>query len=418
MNRILVHCEKERTNIALLEEGRLVGYFVESTSEQSERAGSIYLGRVENVLPGMQAAFIDIGQEKNAFLYIDDLLPAHTDKQPEPKPQITDLLSPDQSLLVQVAKEAVGTKGARVTTHFSLPGRSLVYLPRADYVAISRKIEDHRERERLKTELEALRRKGEGAILRTVSAQERSDSLAQELIALRERWEDVLALAETKEAPSLLLSDLQMIPRMIRDLFTQDVEAIVVDSRVKSEEIRGLLADMSPGMEKRVTFYSDRVPLFVRYGVDEDLLKACKKKVWLKSGAYLVIEQTEALTVIDVNTGKYTGSVDLEQTVFETNQEAARELARIIRLRDLSGIILVDFIDMETDEHRKAIEDELEVQFKRDRTKTLIVGWTRLGLLELTRKKVREPLDRVLFVECSQCQGRGIVFDPQWKERI
>jgi ribonuclease G len=409
LRRIVVHCEDEHTRVALLEEERLVEYDFERPIER-QKAGSIYIGRVVNVIPGMQAAFIDIGLEKNAFLYIDDLLPAHLEKQPEVKPQITDLLKTGQKLMVQVIKEPSGTKGARVTTHYSIPGRLLVYMPEADYIAVSRKIESDVEKKRLRTLAEELRQGEEGIILRTVSAGQQQDALHQDLNMLRERWNAIASAAETAAVPSRIYSDADLLTRIIRDWFNEDVSDIVVNSPAAEEELQGLLRQLSPSFASRVRLDQGSEPVFDKYGVNEQLDKAFRRKVWLPSGGYLVIDHTEALTVIDVNSGKYTGSVALEETAFDINLEAVLEIARILRLRNIGGIVIVDFIDMERESNRQAVLERMEQAVKRDRIKTTVVGWTKLGLLELTRKKSRENWTELFCRPCPVCQGKGKVF--------
>jgi ribonuclease G len=405
VKRILVQCEKKLTKVALLEDERLVEFFAEQT-ESRQRAGDIYKGKVMNVLPGMQAAFVDIGLERNAFLYIDDVLPACPGQHPKEKPSIEEVLAPGQELLVQVTKEAAGTKGARITMHFSIPGRRIVYMPEANYVGISRKIESDGERARLKAAAESFRRVPEGLIVRTAASGQPEEVLLEELETLRRTWSDILArAAAVTRAPGLVYRDLDTLPRMVRDLLDREVEEIVIDAEDKGRELMSLLKNVSE--PNRVHLFKDHKPLFNRYGIDAELEKCLRRKIWLESGAYIIVEPTEALTVIDVNTGKYTGSVNLEQTVFETNLEAAVEIARIIRLRDLGGMIIVDFIDMEEDEHRQRIVQALEKELRKDRTKALVVGWTRLGLLEMTRKKVREPLDELFYAPCTYCQGTG-----------
>lgn len=411
MRQIIVHQGKSMTKIAVTDHGRLMEYLVERPVER-QRAGNIYIGKVINILPGMQAAFLDIGTDKNAFLYIDDLLPAFTDKQSRSLTSIEKLLVPGQKLLVQVMKEAVGKKGARVTTHCALPGRHLVYLPLANYIGVSRKIEAESERQRLKTVGEQIRHPDEGLIIRTVAAGEHEEALVAELEELRSAWADLRARAEQTTAPALIYQDLDMLPRLVRDLLTDQVESIVIDDESARREIIQLIEGSFPHFTQKVKLYDGNVPVFDHYSIHEQLDQLFRRKIWLESGAYIIVEQTEALTVIDVNTGKYTGSVNLEQTVFATNLEAAAEIARIIRVRNLSGIILIDFIDMEEEMHRRQIIEELERWFKQDQIKTLAVGWTKLGLLEVTRKKVRESLDEQFYVLCSHCQGKGKVYHP------
>lgn len=408
MKRIVVHCTQNLTQFALLEHGELTEYYVDEATDQ-HGVGNIYIGRVVNVLPGMEAAFVDIGEGKNAFLYIDDLLPAHLEQQPEIKPPITDLVKVGQEIMVQVTKEPLGTKGARLTTHFSIPGRWIVYMPYSDYVGISRKIQSESERQRLKTIGDAIRLPGEGLIMRTVAQGESESSLVHDLDYLRGVWAEI----KQKEAPTvpyLLYQDLKMLLRLVRDIFTDDIDELIINDEQKGAEIIAFMNDISPKLAKRVNIVAQDTPLFETYHIEEQMAELFRAKVWLDSGGYIIIDHTEALTVIDVNTGKFIGSVDLEQTAFITNMEAATQIARLLRLRDIGGMIIVDFIDMELDEHREQIIAQLEHLLKRDRTKSHVVGWTKLGLLEMTRKKVRESNDNLLAGTCPHCHGTGKIY--------
>jgi ribonuclease G len=387
--QMLVHSNLENSQLALLEDGKLVEFYNERPMER-ERAGNLYKGRVVNVLPGMEAAFVDIGLEKNAYLHIEDLLPANLEKKPAVKPSVAELLQVGQSIIVQVKKEQSGGKGARVTTHFTIPGRWVVLLPNADYVAVSRKIQSDEERIRLKQIGELFRLPGEGLIIRTVAEAEAAESLEQDILQLRNVWEE--ALKKEKQVitnHALLYRDLPMIPRLIRDLFTEEVEAIIVDEPQLAEDIHWNLLQISPDYTDRVRVHSGTSSIFTDYLITSALHKAFERKIELPSGGNLIIDQTEALIVIDVNTGKFVGNKDLESTVVAANLEAAEEIARQLRLRNLSGIIIVDFIDMLLDTNRKLIADRLEECCAEDRTKTIVVGWTKLGLMEITRKKVR-----------------------------
>lgn len=406
MKRIVVRYETGASSVALLEDGRLAEFFVEQPGEQ-ERAGNIYKGKVVNVLPGMQAAFVDIGLKKNAFLYIDDLLPVHLEKKPKVKPPINELVREGQEILVQMRKEPLGTKGARVTTHFTIPGRWVVLLPDADYVAVSRKIESDQERQRLKHVGNAIRKQGDGLIIRTVAENESRDALEKDVAMLDEIWTGLKRRADDCAAPSLLYHDLGMVPRLIRDLFSESVEELVINDSKSAVEIGALIETMAPELQGRIKVHTGGESVFKHYGIEEQVEQAFRRKIWLENGAYLVVDPTEALTVIDVNTGKYTGTVDLEQTVFETNMEAAEEIARLLRLRDMGGMIIVDFIDMTEEHHRKLVTDKLESCMRKDRTKVQVVGWTRLGLVEITRKKVRQDLNELLTEPCPACQGTG-----------
>lgn len=407
MKQIAVHCEEGFTRVALLEDGKLEEYYEEG-QKHHHVAGSIYMGKVANVLPGMQAAFVDIGLQKNAFLYIDDLLPAHLEKQPKTKPPITDLVKEGDIITVQVVKEPVGTKGARITTHFSIPGRFGVYMPDAGYIGVSRKIGSESERERLKNITEKLLQPEEGFIVRTVAEGESEQSLADDLQLLRRVWDSIrLEQAASIHAPRRLYSEPGLIHRLVRDLMKHDVDELVVSQQAILNDVVLLLRSLLPSFSRNIREYLGRQPLFLELGIDEQIYKAFSRKVWLDNGAYLVVDKTEALTVFDVNTGKYTGAIGLEQTVYEVNMAAAKEIARLLRLRDIGGLIVIDFIDMDTAEHRQQVVDMLEEQVKRDRTKTVIFGWTRLGLVELTRKKVRENRELQGLQDCQACGGSG-----------
>lgn len=389
MKRMIVHCGPGSTEMALLENGKLVEYAAER-SQNRGLAGSFIKGKVVNVLPGMQAAFVDIGQKKNAFLYIDDVLHPHLDKQPKPKPPIAELLKPGHELVVQVVKEAIGNKGARVTTHYSLPGRWIVYMPTASYVAVSKKIGREEERHRLKMIGEELRKEEEGLILRTVAEGEDGWAIGEDLTLLRRQWAAISDKAKHASAPALLHQDLSMIQRLMRDVYSPETDELIMDCPEQAEEAQAFLRGMLPGESPRVIVYEGETPLFDHYDVKSQLEKDFQRKIWLPGGGYLIWDTTEALTVIDVNTGKYIGGTNLEDTVFRTNLEAAQEMARLIRLRDTGGIIIVDFIDMAGDEHRAAVCERLERSLYGDRTQHHILGWTKLGLLEMTRKRMRE----------------------------
>lgn len=406
MKQIVVHGHREETTVALLEDGKLTEFFVERPNVR-KLVGNIYKGRVVNVLPGMGAAFVDIGIEKNAFLYIDDLLPAHIEHQPKVKPSIDTLVRAGDELLVQIVREPVGTKGARVTTHYALTGRWLVYMPEAGYIALSKKIEAEEERRRLKSFGERLVREREGVILRTVADGEAFEALDSDMTMLRERWSRIVTRAERSKAPSEVYTDVELVPRLIRDIVTDSIDEIVVDDVDRMQEAKQMLESLAPQLADRVRLHEGGRSIIDAYNVKDQLEKALQPKQWLASGGYLVIDQTEALTVIDVNTGKYTGTTNLEETVLTTNIEASVEIARQLRLRDIGGIIIIDFIDMELEENRRRIIESLEEAVQKDRTKSHVVGWTKLGLLEMTRKKVREQKDVLFFEPCKACGGRG-----------
>lgn len=413
MKQIVVQSREGDTQVALLEDGQLTEFYSDRPVK-AQLVGNVYKGKVVNVLPGMQAAFVQIGLEKNGFIYIDDVLPAHLDQVPRMKPPITELLREGQELTVQIAKESLGTKGARVTTHFSLPGRWIVYMPNADYVGISRKIDGESERARLKEIAERIRRPGEGMIIRTVAEGEPPEALERDLNMLRSEWTRILERAERAKVPELLFREPGVLERLVRDSFTEQVDELVIDDAGKASEISRLTREMGLKLDGRIRVQRDDSGKLLHHtlGIHQQLESAVQRKVWLKSGGYLIIDRTEALTVIDVNTGKYTGSSSLEDTVYTTNLEAAEQIGRLLRLRDFGGIIIVDFIDMSSEKSRTEIADHLAEIMKRDRTKSLVVGWTRLGLLELTRKKVRESLDELHIVACPHCGGTGKVPAP------
>lgn len=406
MKQWIVHWEPEMIEMALVEDDRLVEYAAEQSRQQSV-VGSFYKGRVVNVLPGMQAAFVDIGLKKNAFLYVDDVLHPHLEKQPKIKPSIAELLTVGQELVVQVMKEPRGSKGARVTTHFSLPGRFIVFMPNSDYVAVSKKISSEAEKNRLKSIAERLRQGEEGIIMRTVSEDEPAEAVLGDLNWLRKEWERICERAEGETSPSLLHRDLGILQRFIRDAFDPGLDELVIDREQAAEEAERYLADVLPGSRNAVRVYKEKTPIFQAYGVEEQLKKSFSRSVSLAGGGTIVFDQTEALTVIDVNTAKYIGVDSFEDTIRETNLAAAREIALMLRLRDIGGIIIVDFIDMEKDDHRREVIAAMEEGLRKDRTKSYVVGWTRLGLLEMTRKKVRESTLNPHARICRACGGSG-----------
>ncbi len=424
---ILVNVEPGETRVAILEDGTLVEVYYERPTGQ-RTVGSIFKGKVENVLPGMQAAFVSIGLERNAFLYVNDALPAknadeegdgqvrleHKERERGGRLTIEDLLKPGQEVMVQVVKEAIGTKGARVTTHCTLPGRFLVLMPTVDYVGVSRRIDSDKERDRLRKIADRVRPQSMGLIVRTVAESKTEDELGADADFLARIWRKVQDKNRTGPAPELLHKDMGLIYRVIRDSFTEEVDRFVIDSKQEYEKVLELLDDIAPSLKKRVElFYSSERTIFDLYTLEPEIEKALRRRVWLKSGGYLVIDRTEALTAIDVNTGKYVGTTDLQDTVFRTNLEAAREIARQLRLRDIGGIIIADFIDMESDTHRQKVLKTLEEHLRRDRTRTYVLGITQLGLVEITRKKAKQSLDDALQKPCPYCDGKGRVLSEE-----
>lgn len=408
---ILIQVTREETRTAVLEDGKLVEVYLER-SIQKRLAGNIYLGRVENVLPGMQAAFVNIGLERNAFLYVEDVhtVPHSSDWRTSKRQvslPIQNRLREGEEILVQVVKEPFGTKGARVTTQLTLPGRYVVFLPGYDCIGVSRRIRSEKERERLKSLAEEVRIPGRGLIVRTVAEGISKEELQADVISLYELWKGIQEKTRHSSAPSLIHQELELVSWVLRDLFGEDVDRLTVNDLETYKNILELLAVLGPHLRNRVRLADSSV--WDDYGLDQEIERALRPKVWLKSGGYLVIDEAEALTVVDVNTGKYVGSKNFAETVFRTNLEAVQEIVRQIRLRNLGGIIVIDFIDMERAEHREEILKRLEEELKKDKTRTYVLGLTQLGLVELTRKKVRPSLSSLLERPCPYCEGRGRV---------
>jgi ribonuclease G len=409
VKEILVNVGINEVRVALIEDETLVEFSIESSDEQ-RRAGNIYRGRVKNVLPGMQAAFIDIGEEKNAFLYKDDVIPKdiESDSLEELRNlSITDLLREDQEILVQMIKEPIGTKGARVVTQITLPGRYLVLIPSVDYVGISRRIEDEAERERLKSLVAKFKTPGIGLIIRTAAQEVELSELQNDYEFLMNVWKKIQKKAKKGPCPALVYRDHDLLYRVLRDYLSKDIHQLLIDENDAYLKALELVQSLAPSLKNKIHHYNEKIALFDAFNIESQLEKAMRRKVWLDSGAYLVFDQTEALSVIDVNTGKFTGSVSLEDTVFQTNLSAVTEIARQIRLRNLAGIIIIDFIDMVSDAERAQVIEQLKAQFERDKIKANILGFTSLGLLELTRKKVKQSLREILQTECEHCEGAG-----------
>jgi ribonuclease G len=408
---IIVNVTEDETRVAVLEDKQLVEILIERAQTQ-RLVGNIYKGRVENVLPGMQAAFVNIGLEKNAFLYVEDAVPQRNDHPHGIKHNIVDVLKQGQDIIVQIIKEPIGSKGPRITTHITLPGRYLVLMPTVDYVGISRRIEDEAERERLKEIATKFKPEGMGVIVRTVAEGVADEEIEHDMHVLSKLWQKIDNKSARGTVPNLLHRDIELIQRILRDVFTEDVDRLIIDSRDAFEKVIELLEIIDPKLKIKVK-YEERENIFEDYGIETELHKALKRRVWLKCGAYLVIDQAEALTVIDVNTGKYVGNTDLEDTVLKTNLDAAVEIARQVRLRNIGGIIIIDFIDMMEEEHRNQVIKALEDEIKKDKTKGNVLGITQLGLIEMTRKKVRPSLTEIMQKSCPYCEGRGKVLSEE-----
>jgi ribonuclease G len=416
LKEIVVNVGEEETRVAVIEDKLLVEIYIERSINQ-RLVGNIFKGRVENVLPGMQAAFVNVGLEKNAFLYVEDALPANSQDGSGHAgytlgANICDVLKQGQEILVQIAKEPIGTKGPRVTTHITLPGRYLVLMPTVDYIGISRRIESEKERERLKDLAARVKPEGMGVIVRTVAEGVDEEELRQDITLLTKLWRKILSRSAHGTVPNVVHRDLELVQRILRDVFTEDVDRLILDSRYEYEKVLELQDISNPRLKIKV-FLDERENIFEEYGIEQEIERALNHKIWLKCGGYLVIDQAEALTAIDVNTGKYVGSINLEDTVLKTNLEAAREIAHQLRLRKIGGIIIVDFIDMSQEVHRSEVLQVLEEEIKKDKTKTNILGITQLGLVEMTRKKVRPSLAEVLQKPCPYCDGRGKVLSEE-----
>mgnify|MGYP000906295843 FL=1 len=419
---IIVNYGRRETRAASLEDRRVVEVFIERAA-QERVVGNIYRGKVENVLPGMSAAFVNIGLERNAFLYVDDardyekLAEAGNNRSKNGKSKtrgIRDVLRQGQSIIVQVTKEPIGTKGARVVTHLTIPGRYLVLMPTVDHIGVSRRIQDEKERDRLKKLAKSLRPQGMGLIVRTLAEGQCQSELEQDAQFLLKVWEQIQRRAKRTKKPGLLYKDHDLIYRLVRDCFSTEFNRFIVDSREEYNKVLEMLDTLSPHLRSRVFYYHDEnIPIFEFYGVEADLKRALKRKVWLESGGYLVIDQTEALTSIDVNTGKYTGSKNLADTVLKTNLEAAAEIARQLRLRDIGGIIIIDFIDMASSGHEEKVLARLEEEVKKDKNKTHVLGFTNLGMVEMTRKKTRQNIGDFLQRPCPYCGGTGRVLSEE-----
>jgi len=410
--KIVVNYDPKETRVALLEDKKLAEVYIERPMRQ-RWVGNVYKGVVENVLPGMQAAFVDIGEEKNAFLYVDDVPYSRKESSSGGHPPIQGLLHPGKEVMVQVMKESFGTKGARLSGQISLPGRYLVYLPGLNYVGISRKIEHQPERERLKKVMEELKPPGVGVIVRTAAEGAEREALKSDLEFLKRLWQKINRGFKEEKPPALLHQEVGLIYRIVRDLFNDQIGQFLIDNEQEYNKVLEILDYLSPHMKSRVFPYRSQEPIFERFNIEEEIERSLDRVVWLDCGGYLVFDETEALTVVDVNTGKHVGKKNLEETIFKTNLEAAEEIVRQIRLRDIGGIIIVDFIDMVESEHRRRVLEKLREMMARDRTRGQVQGITSLGLVEISRKKTRQGLSAEMYQSCPYCNGRGKVLMPE-----
>jgi ribonuclease G len=420
---ILVSASPKESWVALLEDDQLVEIMFDRP-DQGRLVGDIFLGRVEAVLPGIQAAFVDIGEEKAGFLHVSDLLGEEEDddengggggggRRNRKYPPIQDQVRKGQEIVVQVTKEPISTKGPRVTAQVSLPGRFLVYMPFSSHVGVSRKIDGREERSRLRAMAkEMLPKNSGGIIVRTVGEEVTQETLEKEFQRLHSNWKKIQRRAKSQKAPSMVHGEAKLISGVIRDLFSDKFDGLTVDSPEIHAEITQYVSSVAPELLERIHLYSDSIPLFDKYGVEEEIRQAFGRRVDLPSGGYIIIEPTEALVSIDVNTGRYTGRKDPEHTILRTNTDAAREVARQLRLRDVGGIIVVDFIDMESQQNRDKVLNEIRTHLARDRSRTKAFEITDLGLIQMTRQRKRPSLFQSLTALCGHCGGSGRVSTP------
>jgi len=431
LKEIIISKDEYETRAALLENKAMAELSIERRGERYV-LGNIYKGRVNSILPGMQAAFIDIGLGRNAFLHVSDV--AHhleeyedlldVDNSGDSKSEqrkrsdyrkrngdtsIRELLKKGQEILVQVDKEPMDTKGPRVTAYITLPGRYLVYMPTVEHVGVSRRIENEAERQRLKEIVERMRPKNQGFIVRTAAEKKGEEEFRSDMKFLSDHWQKINERAQKSSAPALIHEDLGLIYRVIRDIFTQDVKRLVIDSKEEHARIIEFLDSLLPSLKSKVKLYDKREPLFEAFSIEKQIKKALRQKIWLKSGGHIVINPTEALVSIDVNTGKYVGRENAEETILKTNLEAAVEITRQIRLRDLGGIIIIDFIDMDKEEHKNNVLKTMEDSLKQDRSRTNILQITDLGLVEMTRQRTKPSISNMYCQPCPYCQGDGVV---------
>ncbi|MGA2226975.1 MAG: Rne/Rng family ribonuclease [Syntrophobacteraceae bacterium] len=443
---LIINSNAFETRVALVENGQVAELYVERSSDRGI-AGNVYRGRVVRVLPGMQAAFVDINLDKAAFLYVSDiyrpmgdveqaLLSSCEDESGDEKHDedtenggreyggldfrpsyngipIEDRLQEGQDILVQVAKEPIGSKGARITTHITLPGRNLVFMPTMDHVGVSRRIEDETERKRLREIMCEIKPPYCGFIVRTAAEGAEREKLQSESDFVAKLWQSIQRRSENAPVPSLIYQELDITLRAVRDLFTKEVDRLVIDSESEYRKILNFTETFMPSLQNEVELYEGDEPIFDSYGIEMEIQRALSKKIWLKSGGYIVIESTEALTAIDVNTGRYVGKRNLEETILKTNLEAVKEIAFQLRLRNLGGIIIIDFIDMEKEANREKVWNALRDATYKDKSKSNILHMSELGLIEMTRKRTKESIGQVLCEPCSYCDGEGYLKSKQ-----
>jgi len=428
---LVINADGPETRVALVEDGLLAELYIERKQERGI-AGNIYKGRVERVLPGMQAAFVNIGLEKSAYLHVSDvrgtpddlrrLVSAgegqgrasvqddDEDAEPSGPPggaRIEDLLREGQEIVVQVTKEPISTKGARATRYISLPGRHLVFMPTVEHVGISRRISSDKERRRLREIIDQMRPPGTGFIVRTVAENVPEKDLRADMDFLIKLWNEIVRRTGNSRCPALIYNDLDLLLRTVRDMFTPEVSKLIIDSRAEYDKIKKFIAAFMPDFTGQIDLYDGPEPIFDGYGIEIEIDRALERKVWLKSGGYLIVDEMEALTAIDVNTGRFVGKKNLEDTITQTNLEACREVAEQLRIRSLGGMIVVDFIDMDRASNRDRVTRAFNDHLRRDRSKAAVTRISELGLIEMTRKRTRESLLHALTEPCEHCEGKG-----------
>ncbi|MBI5511991.1 MAG: Rne/Rng family ribonuclease [Deltaproteobacteria bacterium] len=440
---LVINSTPTEVRVAYLSNGLPLEVYVERRADRGV-VGNIYRGRVVRVLPGMQAAFVDVGLERTAFLYVNDALPRAPSQGQDgeeggetengagpnapaaktieddggrgfrsaPLANIGDVLKQGQEIVVQVQKEPIGTKGARLTRHVTIPGRHLVYMPFSEHLGVSRRIEDPVERQRLRDAVSGVA-DGSGFIVRTAAEGEPVERLSREALLLRQMWIEIENRGKSGATPRLIFADLDLVLRATRDLFTDEVERVVVDDGDDHRRIREFVQSFWPGAETRVELYDSPEPLFDHFGIEVEIERALERRVWLKSGGYIVIDQAEALTVVDVNSGRFVGKSSLEDTITQINLEAVKEIVYQVRLRNVGGIIIIDFIDMVAASNREKVLGALQEALRHDKAKTTIVRMSEIGLVEMTRKRVRDSLGHMLTESCPYCKGRAFVKSPQ-----
>lgn len=409
---LLINVTPSESRVALIESGILQEIHVERHTKRG-LVGNIYRGKVSRVLPGMQAAFVDIGLEKAAFLHasdiaihneiIEEVSTSHIEKQ-----DIRELVRDGQDIVVQVVKDPIGTKGARLTTDITIPSRYLVFMPSVAHVGVSQRIEEEAERERLKNLVQEFCNEDGGFILRTAAEGVRENELVQDAEFLRRLWSKIQSRMKNKKS-NVLYEDLPLARRVLRDFVGTELDRIRIDSKLSFQELQHFTKEYVPELNKLLEYYPGDRPIFDLYDVENEAQRSLERRVDLKSGGYLIIDQTEAMTTIDINTGAFVGHRNLEETIFNTNIEATQAIARQLRLRNLGGMILIDFIDMTDADHKRRVMHSLEVATSKDRAKTNIHGFTALGLIEMTRKRTRESIEHILCGECPVCKGRGSI---------